>query len=170
MTNLEALRERFRPAIAQVVFVGESAPDPRDGERRFFYLPELSAHDNLFRGIMIALYGADRNAVSGRKAYWLGRFQSDGYWLLDLAPRPINHLSSAERAEAILANVPRLVQRLKEVEPAKGVIICKSSLYATLTAPIRSAGIRVLHGTPVPFPLPNVRQRFVEDVRRALKS
>jgi hypothetical protein len=46
------LREAHRPERIRVLLVGESAPDPGDSERRFFYAPLLDRRDNLYRGVV----------------------------------------------------------------------------------------------------------------------
>jgi hypothetical protein len=50
------LRERYRPEHVKLLLIGESAPDPGAAERRFFYAPTLTSADNLFRGVVLALY------------------------------------------------------------------------------------------------------------------
>jgi hypothetical protein len=54
------------------LLIGESAPDARATERRFFYAPTLTAADNLFRGVVAALYEPIPPGRSGgQKAPWL---------------------------------------------------------------------------------------------------
>jgi hypothetical protein len=55
--DYDELRERYRPGRVVLLLIGESAPDPAGAARRFFYAPTLTRHDNLFRGVIGALYG-----------------------------------------------------------------------------------------------------------------
>lgn len=45
----EELRNKYRPDDVVLLLIGESAPDPGQKEKRFFYAPVLTPHDNLFR-------------------------------------------------------------------------------------------------------------------------
>lgn len=55
----DELRNRYRPPDLHALLVAESPPDPGSGERRFFYSPRLAA-DNLYRGVVEAVYGDER--------------------------------------------------------------------------------------------------------------
>jgi hypothetical protein len=90
----DELRQEYRPERVRLLLVAESPPDPRKGDRRFFYAPELTT-DNLYRSVALALYG-DEPAFNERdKPAVLKRLQRDGVWLVDAvgvtrerAPRP----------------------------------------------------------------------------------
>jgi hypothetical protein len=164
-----SLRRRYLPSGGvKVVFIGESAPSPGDGVIRFFYHPVLSSYDNLFRGLMLALYGADRGALSAKgKSEWLNRFQRDGYYVDDLCSEPVNRLPSALRSKARKSSVAGLVERLRKVRPT-GVIICHGGTYIDAAESLRENGLPVLHNGPIPFPLGNHRARFATAVRATL--
>lgn len=165
----EELRHSYRPASTQVVFVGESVPDPGAGHRRFFYSPELT-HDNLFRGIMLSLYGAGSSGLRDRKPDCLGRFQRDGFWLLDVAERPLNKLSPGERSQARRLAAGAAIARIVEAEPLAGVIVCHGPTFSDLVASGAKGRLHLLHDTPIPFPLGNWRGEFVVAVRDALAT
>jgi hypothetical protein len=150
--------------MLRVVFVGESAPDPGAGLRRFFYREQLTRHDNLFRGLMKALYGATRRDLGPSKKSWLARFQRDGFWLLDVADRPINKLSPLQRSIRLRGAAPAAVARITAAAPSVGVLVCHGLTYVALKA----AGLTLLHDEPIPFPLGNWRRVFVQRVRGEL--
>jgi hypothetical protein len=155
--------------MVRVVFVGESAPDPGPSVKRFFY-SEQPMYDNLFRGLMQALYGAGRSDLARSKKSWLARFQYDGFWLLDVADRPINKLSRRERSIVLRDAAQAAVARIAAAAPSVGVIVCHGPTYAALeTAGVREE-LTLLHDEPIPFPLGNWRRVFVERVRGALAS
>lgn len=165
----EELRGQYRPERLRVLLVAESPPDPGAGERRFFYSPALRA-DNLYRGVAQALYG-ERDAVDILdKPAVLDRIQADGFWLIDAVDEPINKLGSAARARAIVAGIPRLVDRCLELAPELGVIICHGKVYAAAAESLREAGVVLLHDEQLPFPLGNRRADFVRGFRRALEE
>jgi hypothetical protein len=164
------LRQKCRPQVIKVIFLGESAPDPGRGQWRFFYKPELTRYDNLFRGIMLGLYGASGAELGFSKVPWLGRFQNDGYWVLDVCERPVNALEPSVRREALMAAAPGAVHRVVEANPSLGVIICKSNIFELMVPLLREAGLCILHDTALPFPLGNWQHEFAAGVRRALSG
>lgn len=101
----ETLRNRYRPAEIQVLLVAESPPDPRAGERRFFYSPQLS-YDNLYRGVATALYGTDLNFNLEDKPAVLERIKNDGIWLIDAVETlSIRYRSSSGRRRSRRAHL-----------------------------------------------------------------
>lgn len=82
------LREQYRPQHIQLLLTGESAPDPGAAKPRFFYAPVLTASDNLFRGVVLALYDHcfHRGSAGSSKVPWLDRLKDDGIFLIDLVP------------------------------------------------------------------------------------
>lgn len=163
----ETLRNRFRPAEIQVLLVAESPPDPRAGERRFFYSPQLS-YDNLYRGVATALYGTDLNFNLEDKPAVLERIKNDGIWLIDAVETPVNSLPKFKRQAAIKARASKVIGICRDLNPKRGVIICHAGVYAVLAPSLREAGVEVLHDAPLPFPRGNWRADFVAGFRRAL--
>jgi hypothetical protein len=163
----EQLREQYRPTHLEVLLIGESPPDPGANERRFFYAPTLRI-DNLYRGVALTLYGNDPDTDLTDKPAVLRRLQVDGFWLIDAVNQPINHLPPGPRRAAITSAVPQLVGRCRDLNPARGVIICHRVVYQLTASNLRDAGVKVLHDQPLPFPLGNWRAKFVAGLRRAL--
>ena len=163
------LREAWKPSHVRLLLIAESAPD--DGgspeNRRFFYSDRLG-HDNLFRGVVAAMYGATRDDLAKQgKRPWLERLREDGFYLIDLVPHPVNasqaHLR-ARRAEY----VDDCVRRASELNP-DGVIVVKKDLYPLLRDPIPAAGLDLLNNTGIAFPLGNTRREFITGFTTAHK-
>ena len=165
------LREQYRPKAVRLLLIGESAPDPRADEPRFFYAPTLTGSDNLFRGVVLALYGHSfpRGSAGTSKVPWLERLRSDGGFLIDLVPFPVNGLKRGERAQARRDHVASAVATARELHP-EGVIVCHDPSYRVLAKPLSDAGLSLLHDKPIPFPLGNKRAEFAVAVRLALPS
>jgi hypothetical protein len=163
----QKLRSAYRPLKIRILLIGESPPDPRSSERRFFYSPVLKA-DNLYRGVAMALYGRERGFDVTRKIDNLARMKLDGVWLVDAVNTPINLKAPAERKQAIRDGVPDLVKQVKKAAPSLGVIICHGLVYRECANALRAAQISVLHDEALPFPLGNTRARFVAGARHAL--
>ena len=166
----EELRQRYRPNLVRLLLIGESPPDPRDADRRYFYAPTLSQHDNLYRGVSEALYGSLVDFDVRAKVANLAQLREDGVWLVDAVEHPVNARSKSERRRAIRQNVSGLVERCLIINPTLGAILCHGPVYDATAEPLRQAGIRVLHDDALPFPLGNKRAEFVAGVRRALAA
>jgi hypothetical protein len=165
------LRETWKPAAVRLLLIGESPPD--DGgdptRRRFFYAEPVAQADNLFRSVVDALYGSGKLTKGDLKAPWLERLRDDGVFLIDLAARPVNALSNGARQRARRDGVGACIERAAQLAP-EGIIICHTPSYNVLAAPLRAAGLPLLHDEPIPFPLGNTRARFIEKVRDAVAT
>lgn len=149
--------------------IAESAPAD-EGEvsgRRFFYAEERLGADNLFRGVVQAMYGTSKVDLRRTgKRIWLERLRDDGFFLIDLAPHPVNKFSKAERRRILQAAVPGCVARAAALNPL-GVVVVKTNLYGMLGRPLGAAGLQLLQDRPLPFPLGNTRADFVAGFDRA---
>ncbi|HRE03243.1 MAG TPA: hypothetical protein PLV68_18240, partial [Ilumatobacteraceae bacterium] len=98
----EELRELYRPRHLRVLLIGESPPASDNRARRFFYAPELTGHDSLFRSAALAAYGYTKADLAERsKTSVLLRLQADGIWLIDAVEHAINHHAANARTAAI---------------------------------------------------------------------
>ena len=83
--------KKYKPKRVRILFVAESPPAPKKGERRrYFYFANVDKHDWLWRGLMKALFrdfSDDIELERTQKTKWLSRFQRDGYWLIDAVTR-----------------------------------------------------------------------------------
>lgn len=162
------LREEWRPLHIRLLMIAESAPD--DGgdvsSRRFFYADKLGA-DNLFRGVVEAMYATTKDDLKRTgKRPWLERLRADGFFLIDLAPYPVNALGGAARRRVLLDAVRGCVSRAVALAP-DGVVVVKTDLYPMLASPLRSAGLALLQDGPIAFPLGNTRAEFLAEFNRA---
>ena len=101
------------------------------------------------------------------KAPLLSRLKSDGVFLIDLVPFPVNGLSPRERAKARCDHLEACVRQACELAPS-GIVVCHGPSFHVLAAPMRAAGLPLLHEQMIPFPIGNWRAGFVEKVRLAL--
>lgn len=159
-----ALREAHRPGDVRVLLIGESAPDPGAAARRFFYNARLDQHDNLFRGVIHALFDESPGHAGDDKSPWLSRLKVEGVFLIDLVPYPVDKLSRRDRAQARRDHVAACVAQARALAPA-GIVVCHGPTFDVLAAPLRAAGLPLLHRERIPFPLGNYRAAFVAKVR-----
>jgi len=168
-TWYDKLREEYRPEWLRVLLIGESPPDPGERDRRFFYAPVLAKEDNLYRGVVKALYEDEGVDIRNKPAV-LVRLRDEGYWLIDAVDEPINKKTRAQRRRLIRARLPDLIATCVELAPECGAIVCHDLVYQVAAAPLREAGVRLLHDESLPFPIGNWRERFAEGMRQALAS
>jgi hypothetical protein len=169
-TWYDDLRHHWKPELVRLLLVGESAPDPGAAEHRFFYAPTLERRDNLFRGVVEALYEPIPRGSSGQpKRPWLERLHTDGVYLADLVPFPVDKLTSGERRRARREHVAALVKQAEALDPS-GIIVCHAPTFLEVAPALRAAELPLLHDDALPFPLGNMRARFVEGMRAALAA
>ena len=110
---------------------------------------------------MRLLTGANKPAV-------LERLREDGFWLIDAVDERVNKAARTERRRRVRAAAPRLVERCLDVAPRRGVLVCHDLVFEAAAEPLRAAGVRLVQGQSIPFPLGNWRTRFAREVREAL--
>jgi hypothetical protein len=161
------LRAAYKPEKVRLLLVGESAPASEGPNRRFFYSSPLTQADNLYRGVIEALYYEKPGSAGDSKENWLRRLQTDGVFLIDLVPFPVNKLTSGARSRALREAVPDCLARIGELRP-EGVLVCHGPTFSALRGGLLQSGAPLLHDEPIPFPLGNYRGRFCEMVREVV--
>ncbi len=142
----EALRRRFRPVAARVLFVGESPP----AGGSFFYAADSG------------LYRATRDAFSlaldcVRPESFLTTFAAMGCYLEDLCLDPINHLTDhrdgswQQRVRARRDGERRLAETLAELQPQVVVVLLKG-IAANVARAAALAGCSDLECHTVTYP------------------
>ena|ERR1700677_5370573 len=93
----EQLRIKYRPVRVEVLPIGESPP-ASDKEKRFFYCERL-LQDNLYRGIVHAVYGLETGFDVREKTLNLERLRADGFlvnWRSRTADQPTYSIASSK--------------------------------------------------------------------------
>lgn len=163
----EELREAHRPERVRVLLIGESAPDPGDSEWRFFYAPILDRRDNLFRGVVLAMFDSSPGHAGDEKSPWLARLKENGVYLIDLVPTPVDKLTGADQTRARREHVDACVAQARSLAPA-GIIVCHTPSFDVLAEPLQRAGLPLLHERSIPFPTGNHRAKFVSGFKAAI--
>lgn len=164
------LRAEWKPRRVRILLIGESAPDD-DGDiskRRFFYAPTLTMYDNLYRGVVGALFDEPLLSAGDTKSPWLTRLKDQGIFLIDLVDSPVNNLPVG-RAARRRASVDACVERAVGLNP-DGIIICHAPSFKLLRGPLLENGLRLLHDEPIPFPLGSHRASFIARFSKAAGS
>jgi predicted transcriptional regulator len=155
----EQLRDRYRPAHVDILFVGESAP----AGGAFFY----RADSHLFHATRDAFAGAFGSMPHGDG--FLAEFRDRGAWLFDLAQRPVNRKRGRPRQDVVEAGLTPLAELLAAEQP-RVVIAVKSTIENTVRAAADRAGIPPDAVHVLPFPLYQWREQFVTGLTNLLQG
>ena len=161
-----AARNKYRPADLKILIIAEAPPCNLD---RYFYFEEVPRQDSLFLEIMGVLYpeAKARYLASGRepayKAGLLEEFQSDGYWLMDLAelPQEVTGVRHEDSLPSLLARVGKVVSADTRI------ILIKANVYDCCYPALKELGYHV-SDERIPFPGSGQQAVFRQKFRRAL--
>ena len=166
--NFNRARRKYRPRKIRLLLIAESPPSSGG----FFYFPTTIGKDHLFRETMKALDLWPENEPLRRgvdKRSMLRRFQSLGLYLLDTCDFPVDKMRPRERREAVLEQIPRLVNDVIEANPLR-ILVVKSSIFNPVAIALRESGLwsRILNTGPVPFPSHGNQQIYRSMLKSAL--
>jgi len=169
-TNFNRARRKYRPRKVRLLLIAESPPSSGG----FFYFPMTIGKDHLFRETMKALDLWPKNEPMRKgvdKRPMLRRFQSMGLYLLDTCDFPVDKMLPWERREAILQQIPRLIDDVIEADPLH-ILIVKSTIFNLVFIALEESGLqsRTLNNRPVPFPSHGNQRNYRSSLRRALTS
>lgn len=133
------------------------AEAPPSDLSRYFYFPDVSTQDSLFRHVARTLLPAEPDRFN--KPLLLDKLRQAGVFLVDLAQEPIETSDLAKL-------VPGLVRRVRTLRPNR-IILIKTTVYDVAYVPLRDAGLPVLDAR-VPFPGSGQQRRFVEAFEQAI--
>jgi hypothetical protein len=85
-----------------------------------------------------------------------------------LADRPVNRLGEAERSEATLRGVDRLVELIRQETPQR-VVVVKASIAGAVRQAAALAGFQG-EITELPFPVRQWRSRYIDELSRIFGS
>ena len=166
--NFNRARRKYRPRKIRLLLIAESPPSSGG----FFYFPTTIGKDHLFRETMKALDLWPENEPLRRgvdKRSMLRRFQSLGLYLLDTCDFPVDKMRPRDRREAVLEQIPRLVNDVIEANPLR-ILVVKSSIFNPVIVALRESGLwsRILNTGPVPFPSHGNQQIYRSMLKSAL--
>lgn len=115
MDRREWLRQRYRPAVVRLLFIGESPP----ASGRFFYQQD----SGLYRAIRDAFREVD-SSISDES--FLSSFQNRGCYLIDTCSAPVDQLDARSRRAACRSGESSLCRKIQELRPAAIVTLLRS--------------------------------------------
>lgn len=115
LVELEALRNKYRPAHVNILFIGEAPP----ASGRFFYRADSGLY-RAFRTAFIAAFPSLQNAE------FLDAFKSLGCYLVDLCENPVDDLPQKSRRLACAAGEAGLARDICDIKPKTVVTVVRS--------------------------------------------
>ncbi len=146
---------RFHPDAVALLLVAEAPPSDLD---RYFYFPDVTRQDSLFRHVARSVLGAEPTRAN--KPELLRRLRDKGVYLIDLSPEP----KAGGNLEPF---VPALVHRIQKIRPAS-IILIKTNVYDAAFVALREAALPVVD-VRVQFPGSGQQKRFVAAFAEALR-
>ena len=143
MKDVEAVRQRYRPARIMTLFVGEFAP----ASGAFFYRGNTAMLKNMRSAMGMA---------SVESGDFLERFKAYGWYLDDLVLTPVNKLTKSERRQKCLESQNSLAERIKEYQP-EAIVLLLLGIKDIVEAAAADSGARFY---AVPFPGNGHQRRF----------
>jgi hypothetical protein len=145
------LREKaaalYKPERVKLLLIAEAPPAAVD---RYFYFPEVTSQDSLFRYVASSVLGAVPTRAN--KAELLGKLRDAGVFLIDVCLNPIFDKSD------LGACIPDLVERAMALSP-QHIILIKATVYDVAFGPLSDAGLPVVDER-IPFPGSGQQLRF----------
>lgn len=152
--------ERYKPQHIRLLLVAQMPPRAGSGDApRYFYFEDVTKHDDLFRGVVKAVLGAE--PIRRNKAALLTRLREQGVFLIDLKPNPID-------PRPLTAFVPALVERCRLLRP-DNIILIKVDVYDVAFQALCEAGLPVVNAR-IPFPGSGQQLEFASGMERALNE
>ncbi|MCZ7603140.1 MAG: hypothetical protein M5R37_09740 [Melioribacteraceae bacterium] len=161
----------YIPKEIELLWIVESPP--HSYPPRYFYRPELTRFDSLFREIMKVLdIHLFQDKVSSLKS-----FQEKGHFLIDSIKCPSDKSNSHLKPNMMINCSELLAQEILNLTPNK-IIIIKADVYAPVKETIRLMDDRsgtdytdkIINNTSIPFPGSGQQKRFREMVSDLIYS
>jgi len=159
----QTLRDEHQPPKIKIIFVLESPP----ASGKHFYDPNGSVIEPLFSAMM-KLIGHQQAS----KADGLAAFSKKGLFLVDAIYKPVNQIENdKKRNEAILSDLPKLIQDLKNTigNHRVKIVLVKANICRLLEEPLKTAGFKVINnGAVIPFPSHGHQKKFHNIIQELL--
>lgn len=153
----EKAAAQFQPRNVRLLLVAEAPPSALD---RYFYFPDVSTQDSLFRYVVRLVLGIEPARRS--KVHELVQLQAAGVFLIDLC---VDALSGQNNLRSC---VPGLVARAANLDPDH-IIVIKTRVYDEVAHTMREAGLPIVNAR-IAFPGSGQQRRFEFEMRAALDS
>lgn len=177
MNEYDAIRQRFRPQKVRYLLIAESPPPVAtvSSSRHFYRTDQVRKDDRLFVNTIKALYPETEKLTEGEleqaKEYWLGRFQQDGWYMIEALKESQPHeVTKRQRQERIREELTSLIRRVSVLaDKHTKLILIKSNVFEIAAAPLKGAGYNILNTELVDYPGHFNQRAYREKLRRLVR-
>ena len=166
----EKAANKFKPYKIKILFIAESPPFKKDGEKlRYFYFENVKGKDFLFRSIMGVLFPNEYEhfKIEGNKILLLNKFKECGFFLIDACDYPINQ--HKDRDYFINNDFPKLIKKIETlIDEDTKIILIKKNIFDLLFNRLKSKGFNVINVEHLDFPSCGNQLKFKEKLKRLL--
>ena len=152
--NLEYAYE-YKPDLIKVLWILESPP--KSDPPRYFYRPELTRYDGLYREIMKSLSIPPTDPKTGG----LREFHKLGHFLIDLAKCPVDK-DNSHLKPSMFENCSEIFRKELIYLSPENILIIKSPNYDLIKNRLKEMGFgdKVINDEPIPYPGSGQQVRF----------
>ena len=151
-----AAAESFRPDLVSLLLIAEAPPADLN---RYFYFPDVSTQDSLFRYVFKGLFNVIPSRSGKKKA--LAELKQNGVFLIDLKLDPID-------GSTLAMCVPDLLRRVQMIAPTN-IILIKATVFDAAFYTLQAARLPVLDAR-IPFPGSGQQVNFERKFAQALNE
>jgi hypothetical protein len=176
--------ELYRPRRIRLLFIAEAPPAYRF--HRLFYFTDVRQKDTLFLEMMKALYpvetgyhggqflpGHSAASIRSRKAQFLARFQSDGFYLTDAHEQPMPDLASPnQKADLMRGSLSRLSEKIRawSRHHMPPIVLIGKVTYDVCATELRNQDFLVINSAAINHPARGGQRRFREGLAQAVSA
>lgn len=150
--EIEEYRMQYRPEPGRIrlLLLGESPPHSgKDSIIHFFYNPDYTRYDYLYKALSSILFPAIQNKENG-----LNELKDMGFFLLDATDKAINKLDDIDRLKVLLSEVEDRITEISELITREvPIILIKHNVYDIYNDRLKRDGFNVLNSNRLPFPI-----------------
>lgn len=165
----DSLREYYKPDHIKFILVGEAPPEGGD---RYFYYDNVPQYDNLFMGVIQALFPNDARVYkyhrdSSHKRELLQRFKDMGGYLMEVYPMPKKQKARGCGDNFYIQDCIRRIVELRDNLDENFIIIAVHSTASGLNKYFQSYPEKF---KSLDFPLYGNQDAFVEGLREIVND
>ena len=174
MNPFEKARLKYKPETIKYLLVAETPP--KSDSTRFFYFENVQDQDSLFLETMKVLYpgqtgGVDAKIIRSKKKEFLGRFNRDGFYLIDSLDTPFEEeLRPSQKVKLIRAKQDFLLKKIRGLcDESTKVILISATVYKANNEFLRENGVNIVNREMIDFPGSGGQKKFREKMERILR-
>ena len=147
LSQLECLRNNYRPSKVRVLFIAESPPRQRGNSITFFYSDKGSMLSKQLKELLVIAGFRDFNVPSHKE--FLKRFQDAGFYLIDAIRCPIIYRSRKRR---FMRNcIYFLQEEIRRLDPEIIMVLGRTACEALKNIHLHNEGCKItkIHGQAI---------------------